>query len=100
MNAAMRRKVHAQAYVCAGRMEDARRGLRLLIQDYPSLTCEKVRVAMLYSGPTMDRICDGLARAGLPLRWSINVGRTDTFAELPAAAMFSAVLSTVPMVSG
>ena len=56
------------AYVCAGRMEDARRGLRLLIQDYPSLTCEKVRVAMLYSAPTMDRICDGLARAGLPVR--------------------------------
>ena len=56
------------AYVCAGRMEDARRGLRLLIQDYPSLTCEKVRVAMLYSGPTMDRICEGLARAGLPFR--------------------------------
>jgi adenylate cyclase len=56
------------AYVCAGRMEDATRGLRLLIQDYPSLTCAKVRVAMLYSGPTMDRICEGLARAGLPFR--------------------------------
>ena len=56
------------AYVCAGRMEDARRGVHLLIEDYPSITCEKVRVALLYSAPTMDRICDGLARAGLPVR--------------------------------
>jgi adenylate cyclase len=56
------------AYVSAGRMEDARRGLRLLIQDYPSITCGKVRVAMLYSAPTMDRICNGLAQAGLPVR--------------------------------
>jgi adenylate cyclase len=56
------------AYVGAGRMEDARRGVRLLIEDYPSITCEKVRVALLYSAPTMDRICDGLARAGLPVR--------------------------------
>ena len=56
------------AYVYAGRMEDATRALRLLIQDYPSLTCEKVRVAMLYSAPTMDRICNGLAQAGLPVR--------------------------------
>ena len=56
------------AYVSAGRMEEARRGLLLLLQDYPSLTCEKVRVAMLYSARTMDRICDGLAQAGLPVR--------------------------------
>jgi adenylate cyclase len=56
------------AYVSAGRMKDARRGLRLLIQEYPSITCDKVRVAMLYSAPTMDLICDGLARAGLPVR--------------------------------
>jgi adenylate cyclase len=56
------------AYVCAGRMEDAKRGLRLLLQDYPNLTCERVRVVMLYSKRTMDRICDGLAQAGLPVR--------------------------------
>jgi len=55
------------AYVSAGRMDEARRGLRLLTQDYPCLTCERVRVAMLYSARTMDRICDGLARAGLPV---------------------------------
>lgn len=56
------------AYVAAGRMEEARRGLRLLLKAYPTLTCEKVRGAMLYSAPTMDRICDGLAQAGLPVR--------------------------------
>ena len=56
------------AYVSAGRMDEAKRGLRLLMQDYPSLTCERVRVAMLYSPRTMDRICDGLAQAGLPVR--------------------------------
>jgi adenylate cyclase len=56
------------AYVSAGRIDDARRGLRLLLQDYPSLTCQKVRVAMLYSERTMDRICDGLEQAGLPVR--------------------------------
>lgn len=48
-------------------MEEARRGLRLLLQDNPKLTCEKVRIAMLYSPSTMDRICASLARAGLPV---------------------------------
>jgi adenylate cyclase len=56
------------AYVSAGRMDEARQGLHLLMQDYPSLTCERVRLAMLYSTRTMDRICDGLAQAGLPVR--------------------------------
>jgi len=56
------------AYVSAGRMDEAKRGLHLLLQDDPKLTCEKVRTAMLYSPKTMDRICDGLARAGLALR--------------------------------
>jgi adenylate cyclase len=56
------------AYVSAGRMEEAMRGLRLLLQDNPKLTCEKVRIAMLYSPSTMDRICAGLALAGLPVR--------------------------------
>ena len=56
------------AYVFAGRMDEAKRGLAFLIEDYPSLTCETVRTAMLYSARTMDRICDGLAQAGLPIR--------------------------------
>jgi len=56
------------AYVSSGRKEEARLGLRLLMQDYPNLTCERVRVAMLYSAQTMDWICEGLAHAGLPVR--------------------------------
>ena len=53
------------AYADAGRKVAAADGLRLLLQDYPGMTCAKVRAAMLYSEPVMDRICGGLARAGL-----------------------------------
>jgi hypothetical protein len=52
--------------VDAGRDENAANGLRLLLEDYPDMTCEKVRAAMLYSEPVMQRICTGLSRAGLP----------------------------------
>jgi adenylate cyclase len=54
------------AYLEAGRGEEAAHGLRLLLKDYPALTCEKVRAAMLYSEPVMRRICSSLLRAGLP----------------------------------
>lgn len=54
------------AYVDAGRQAAAVEGLRHLLQDYPGMTCAAVRRAMLYSAPVMDRICAGLARAGLP----------------------------------
>lgn len=53
------------AYTDVGREAAAADGLRLLLQDYPCMTCAKVRAAMLYSEPVMDRICGGLARAGL-----------------------------------
>jgi tetratricopeptide (TPR) repeat protein len=56
------------AYVEAGRDDDARRGLALLLEDCPGLTCEGVRAAMLYAEPVMRRLCAGLAHAGLPLR--------------------------------
>lgn len=55
------------AYADAGRKAAAAEGLRLLLQDYPDMTCASVRAAMLYSDPIMDRICAGLARAGLPI---------------------------------
>ncbi len=55
------------AYVDAGRQAAAVEGLGLLLQDYPGMTCSQVRAAMLYSAPVMDRICAGLARAGLPV---------------------------------
>ena len=53
------------AYTDAGRDAAAADGLRLLLQDYPAMTCAEVRAAMLYSKPVMERICAGLARAGL-----------------------------------
>jgi len=56
------------AYVESGRDDDAARGLRQLLEDCPDLTCEGVRDAMLYPEPVMQRLCAGLARAGLPLR--------------------------------
>ena len=55
------------AYTDAGREAATIEGLRLLLQDYPAMTCATVRAAMLYSDPVMDRICAGLARAGLPV---------------------------------
>lgn len=55
------------AYVDAGRDLDAGEGLRHLLQDYPDMTCAKVRSAMLYSEAVMDRICGGLAHVGLPV---------------------------------
>jgi adenylate cyclase len=55
------------AYVDAGRRTAAAEALHLLLQDYPGLTCATVRKAMLYSVPTMDRICAGLASVGLPV---------------------------------
>ena len=54
------------AYADAGRNIDAVHGLRLLLQDYPAMNCAEIRAAMLYSNPIMERICAGLARAGLP----------------------------------
>ena len=55
------------AYADAGRATAAVEGLRLLLQDYPGMTCSMIRSAMLYSDPIMDRICAGLARVGLPV---------------------------------
>ena len=55
------------AYIDAGRDSDAATGLKFLLRDYPLMNCAEVRAAMLYSEPVMDRICAGLARAGLPV---------------------------------
>lgn len=55
------------AYVFAGRDLDAARSLPLLLEEYPGLTCETVRHAMLYSEVVMDQICSGLEQAGLPV---------------------------------
>ena len=65
------RWIHRQlvpAYADAGCDEDATDSLRLLLEDYPDMTCEEVRAAMLYSAPVMERICAGLLRAGMPAK--------------------------------
>ncbi|MFM9938635.1 MAG: winged helix-turn-helix domain-containing tetratricopeptide repeat protein [Hyphomicrobiaceae bacterium] len=55
------------AYADSGREDAAAEGLRLLLQDYPGMTCASVRAAMLYSDTVMDRICARLAKVGLPV---------------------------------
>ncbi len=55
------------AYADAGHLDAADKGLRLLLRDYPGMTCDKIRADMLYSEPVMNRICAGLARVGLRL---------------------------------
>lgn len=53
------------AYALLGRDADARAGLARLLNDYPELTVSKVLAAMVYSQPTLDRIAEGLRKAGM-----------------------------------
>jgi adenylate cyclase len=53
------------AYVAAGRQADAERGIHTLLNEHPSLSVAAVDDAMVFSGPMMARLSDGLARAGL-----------------------------------
>jgi adenylate cyclase len=54
------------AYALLGRDADARRGLSLLLRDYPDLTVSKIISALVFSQPTLCRMAEGLRRAGLP----------------------------------
>lgn len=54
------------AYIEVGRTEDAKNGVRLLLQTYPNLTTEKVRDAMVLPEAEMNWICKSLVSAGLP----------------------------------
>jgi hypothetical protein len=54
------------AYLAAGRIKDAERGVSLLLQTYPELTAAKVRVAMVFPESEMNWICENLIAAGLP----------------------------------
>jgi len=56
----------APAYAAAGRHVDAERCVRALLDQYPDLSVAAVYDAMVMSRPTMARIADGLAQAGLP----------------------------------
>jgi adenylate cyclase len=53
------------AYALLGREADARAGLSRLLNDYRDLTVSKVLSALVYSQPTLDRIAEGLRKAGM-----------------------------------
>jgi len=53
------------AYTLLGRDSDARAGLLRLINDYPDLTVSKVLSALVYPQPMLDRIAEGLRKAGM-----------------------------------
>jgi tetratricopeptide (TPR) repeat protein len=54
------------AYIAARRQADAERGLQTLLAAHPKLSVTAVCDALVFSRPTMNRIADGLTRAGLP----------------------------------
>jgi adenylate cyclase len=54
------------AYALLGREEEARAGLSRLLQEYPDLTISKIMSALVFSQPTLDRLAEGLRRAGMP----------------------------------
>jgi adenylate cyclase len=53
-------------YARLGREADARAGLARLLNEYPDLTVSKVVSALVYSQPTLDRVAEGLRKAGMP----------------------------------
>ena len=53
------------AYAFLGREADARAGFSRLLNEYPDLTVSKVLAALVYSQPTLERIAEGLAKAGM-----------------------------------
>jgi len=53
-------------YAFLGRDADAHAGLARLLSEYPDLTVSKVVSALVYSQPTLDRVAEGLRKAGMP----------------------------------
>lgn len=56
----------AAAFYGAGRLKEAETSLRILRQAYPEITVKRFRQAMVFSPPTLDRICAQLRALGLP----------------------------------
>jgi adenylate cyclase len=54
------------AYVFAGHLDQAKAGLRELLQAYPDLTISSVRAALPNEEESTARFLEGLRRAGLP----------------------------------
>ncbi|MGO4571456.1 adenylate/guanylate cyclase domain-containing protein [Microvirga sp. 2TAF3] len=56
----------AAAYVFSGNQEQAEACVQKLLVAYPGLTVRAVRAAPPFSKDVIDRLCEGLRRAGLP----------------------------------
>jgi adenylate cyclase len=56
----------AAAFQGAGRIKEAENSLQILRAAYPEITVKRFRQAMVFSPPTLDRICDQLRALGLP----------------------------------
>jgi len=56
----------ASALAGAGRMEEARQAYMLMLRSYPSLTGARLKQAMVFSPPTLDRMVGHLRTLGLP----------------------------------
>ena len=50
----------------AGRMEEAKEAYAELMRSYPGLTVSKLRQALVFSAPVLDRMVDNLRKLGLP----------------------------------
>ena len=50
----------------AGRIEEAKKAYAEMMRAYPNLTVAKLRQAMVFSVPTLDRMVDNLRKLGLP----------------------------------
>jgi len=56
----------AAAYALSGQTGKARESVKELLKSYPGLTISAVTGAMVFSGPVLERIAEGLRLAGLP----------------------------------
>ena len=55
----------ASALVGAGRVDDAKAAFAEMLRSYPGLTASKFKEAMVFSGPTLDRMARHLQSLGL-----------------------------------
>jgi adenylate cyclase len=56
----------AAAYALSGKQAEAESSVRRLLAAYPDMTVRTVRAAFPLSAKVLERLCDGLRRAGLP----------------------------------
>ena len=56
----------ASALSGAGQMQEAKEAYAVMMRSYPNLTVSKLKQAMVFSAPTLDRMADNLRKLGLP----------------------------------